>query len=287
MIEIKNLSFGYNKNNLLFDDLNFEVEPGKIYGILGKNAAGKTSLLHLMIGLLASYDGSITAFDEIPKKRTPFFLNKIYYLPERFNVPKVPVKEYVKLHKPFYTCFNTDVFDDCISTFGIECSKKLSSMSFGEQKKVLISFALATCSSVILFDEPTNGLDIPGKSTFNKLILKYVTEDQSVLIATHQVKDLQNIIDPIIILDNGKVVINSSRELIDDKIAFYFTRKLIEEENAIYSERTPGGHLIIAERDKFDGDEIKFELSPFFKSVLKDTSTYQKILNSDGEDNEK
>jgi len=107
------------------------------------------------------------------------------------------------------------------------------------------------------------------------------------LIATHQVKDLQNIIDPIIILDSGKVVINSPRELIDDRIAFYFTRKLVDDNNVIYSERTPGGYLIIAERDKFDGDEIKFELSPFFKSVLKDTDTYQKILKNSGDDNEK
>ncbi|MCP4179806.1 MAG: ABC transporter ATP-binding protein [bacterium] len=286
MIEIKNLSFGYNKNSLLFDDLNFEVKPGRIYGVLGKNAAGKTSLLHLMIGLLSSYKGTITAFDETPKKRTPSFLNQIYYLPERFYVPKVSVKEYVKLHRPFYSSFAMEIFDDCINSFGVDMSQKISSLSFGEQKKVLISFALATCCSVILLDEPTNGLDIPGKSIFNKLILKYVSEEQSVLIATHQVKDLQNIIDPIIILDRGKVVINSSRELIDDRIAFYFSRKFVEDENIIYSERTPGGHLVIAERDKFDGEEIKFELSPFFKSVSKNTAIYQEILSDEGENNE-
>ena len=181
MIQIENLSFGYSKKKLLYKDLSLSIAEGSIYGLLGKNGAGKSTFLKNLIGLLFPLNGSITVNGYSPKKRLPAFLETIYLIPEEVNVPPLTMHEYKKLFAPFYPNFNDEHFFDYLKQLEVNEEGKLNALSFGQQKKFIIAFALACNTKVLLLDEPTNGLDIPSKIRFRKLISSVFTEDKIIL----------------------------------------------------------------------------------------------------------
>ncbi|MDC7125321.1 MAG: ABC transporter ATP-binding protein, partial [Spirochaetales bacterium] len=249
MLEVKNLEFSYAKKKL-FDDLNLKIGSG-LYGLLGKNGAGKSSLLKLMSGELYPSAGCCSAMGFDASKRIPEMLSEIYFLPEEFAFPGITGNEYVKLYSPFYPRFSMEFFSDCVEEFDIDSGKKLGSMSYGQRKKFMISFGLASWSKILLLDEPTNGLDIPSKSQFRRLAAAGASDDRVILISTHQVRDVENLIDPVLIVDNGKIVFNHSMEEITDNISF----RLLDEEpsgkNVIYYEKSLGGYFTaFAERSE-------------------------------------
>ena len=182
MIEIQNLSFGYKKRKLLYKNLNLKLESGSIYGLLGKNGAGKSTLLKNFIGLLFPKGGSISVNGFEPKKRWPSFLETIYFIPEEVYVPALTVEAYKNLFSPFYPSFNEQQFYGYLDQLDVKDKGKLNSLSFGQQKKFIIAFALACNTKVLLLDEPTNGLDIPSKIKFRKLISGVFTDDKIIFI---------------------------------------------------------------------------------------------------------
>lgn len=220
MIEIKNLSFGYQKNKLLFKDLNLNLKQGHIYGLLGKNGAGKTSLLKNIAGLVYPISGKCNINGHIPAKREPSFLKDIFYLPEEIYVPDTTAGGFVKGTAPFYPNFNHQQYAQYLQDFEVPLSAKLNQLSLGQQKKFMISFALACNTSVLIMDEPTNGLDIPSKAKFRKIIAGAFTENQLILISTHQVKDLENLIDSVLILNQQQIVLNKSNEELSNVLNF-------------------------------------------------------------------
>ncbi|MBC7689365.1 MAG: ABC transporter ATP-binding protein, partial [Aquabacterium sp.] len=220
MIQINNLSFGYDKKKLLYEGLSLNIEPGSIYGLLGKNGAGKSTLLKNMIGLLFPTKGSIAVNGFTPKKRLPSFLETIYFIPEEVYVPPLTVSNYMKLFSPFYPHFDEAKFATYLEQLDVKDKGKLNTLSFGQQKKFIIAFALACNTKVLLLDEPTNGLDIPSKIRFRKLISAVFSEDKMIFISTHQIRDLDNLIDKVIIVDNGQLLLNASISDIADKLCF-------------------------------------------------------------------
>jgi ABC-2 type transport system ATP-binding protein len=186
---------------------------------LGKNGAGKTTLLKIMAGLLFPMGGKAT-FDGIDiTKREPGFLEEIFFLPEEFYLPPVTGEVFTSLRSPLYPHFDEVLFREFIKDFDVDITKKLNSLSFGQKKKFLLSFGLATGTKIIIMDEPTNALDIPSKTILRKNIAKAMNEDRTILISTHQVKDVENLIDPIIVLENGKIVFNQSIESISNNLS--------------------------------------------------------------------
>jgi len=220
MIEIKSLSFGYQKNKLLFKDLNLNLKQGHIYGLLGKNGAGKTSLLKNIAGLVYPISGKCNINGHNPAKREPSFLKDIFYLPEEIYVPDTTASGFVKGTAPFYPNFNHEQHAQYLQDFEVPLSAKLNQLSLGQQKKFMISFALACNTSVLIMDEPTNGLDIPSKAKFRKIIAGAFTENQLILISTHQVKDLENLIDSVLILNQQQIVLNKSNEELSNVLNF-------------------------------------------------------------------
>ena len=170
MIQIKNLSFGYNRKKLLYKNLTLTLEAGSIYGLLGKNGAGKSTLLKNLIGLLFPTGGSISVNGFAPKKRLPSFLETIYLIPEEVYVPSLTIHQYKNLFSPFYPGFDEKKFFNYLEQLDVKEHGKLNTLSFGQQKKFIIAFAFACNTKVLLLDEPTNGLDIPSKIRFRKLI---------------------------------------------------------------------------------------------------------------------
>ncbi len=257
MLEVKQLSFNYSKKKL-FNELNLEVQPG-LFGLLGKNGAGKSTLLKLMSGELFPGSGECKTMGFEASRRIPEMLSEIYYLPEEFDLPSMTGTQYVESYAPFYPKFSMDFFKDCASEFEIYPGGKLGAMSYGQRKKFMISFGLATWSSILLLDEPTNGLDIPSKSQFRRLAAAGAADDRIILISTHQVRDMENLIDPIIILENGKIIFNHSMEEITEHMSFSVADSEPVGEDVVYYEKVLGGYLTAYSRKDDDGRAIDLE----------------------------
>ena len=210
MLEINKICFGYEGVRGLFKDLDLQLKAGSIYGLLGKNGAGKTTLLKLIAGMLFPDGGNCNVLGFTPQHRLPQFLQEIYFIPEEFYVPPISADIYVNLYAPFYSNFDHKIFQDAINEFGLSTDKELTTLSYGQKKKFLVVFGLATNCKFLLLDEPTNGLDIPSKSQFRKLLATMLTKDKAFIIATHQVRDLETLIDTVVILDEGKIIFNQS-----------------------------------------------------------------------------
>jgi ABC-2 type transport system ATP-binding protein len=259
MIEIENLSFGYKRKKLLYKNLNLKLGAGSIYGLLGKNGAGKSTLLKNFIGLLFPKVGSISVNGFTPKKRWPSFLETIYFIPEEVYVPALTIEGYKNLFSPFYPTFNEEQFYDYLEQLDVKDKGKLNSLSFGQQKKFIIAFALACNTRVLLLDEPTNGLDIPSKIKFRKLIASIFTDDKIIFISTHQIRDLDNLIDRVIIVDNGELLLNESIKEISDKLCFKSVSELPEMGKVLYAEDSLKGHAVVMENTKHEDSKVNLE----------------------------
>lgn len=245
MIKIKNLSFYYKKKSPLFNDFSLELEIGRIVGLLGKNGAGKSTLLSLIAGLIQPISGEINVNGFVPFNRNPNFLANIYMVPEEFSFPHVSIATYVKAFSPLYPAFNHEKLKAIFDEFEIQPSSNLNKLSHGQRKKFLIAFALATNCKVMVLDEPTNGLDIPSKSQFRKILVSSITDEQLILISTHQVKDIDTIIDKVVVIDEGSIIYNENTEEITQKLFFETVTSIAEKDNVLYSEKCPLGYRIV------------------------------------------
>lgn len=279
MINITNLSFDYGKKHPLFDSLSIKIPEGNIYGLLGKNGAGKTTLLKIISGLLFPKAGMVDAFGYEPKNRRPDFLADICIIPEELFVPKhVNGTTYIKRYAPFYPKFDANQFDNYLKTFDIPMDKKLTELSYGQKKKFLLCFGIACNTRLLILDEPTNGLDIPSKSQFRSLLAGAMTDDRTVIISTHQVRDMANLIDPIIILEDGEIVFQQSLEEVTRQLYFEAVSSVELPEDVIYSERIPGGHYIVTENK--NGYDSEVDLEVLFNAVTSNRSMMNVLFSN-------
>ena len=278
MIKIENLSFSYRKNQNLFDQLNLSLPSGSIFGLLGKNGAGKSTLLKIISGLLFPRQGKISVAGFQPKDRYPKFLSEIYLITEEFNLPALSMECFVRLYSPFYPRFNHDLFNDYIYELRIPREQKLSAMSYGQKKNFLLSFGLATDCKLLLLDEPTNGLDIPSKSHFRKIVANAIHEDRSFIISTHQVRDMENLIDPVIILDEGKIIFFQDYEQISKKLAVSRQTELPDSAGVVYYESSLGGYTVVKENTS--GKETRINLEQLFNAVTGNKGKINEIFKS-------
>ncbi len=223
MLSINDLSFSYNKHvGDLFHGLSLELNAGNVYGLLGKNGSGKTTLINLMCGLLTPKSGEVTLDDVNVRARLPKTMSDLFLVPEEFDLPNLSLKRYASINAPFYPNFSMDDMQRYLDIFdmGGDMNVKLHSLSMGQKKKVLLAFAFATNTRVLIMDEPTNGLDIPSKSQFRKLVTTGMTDDKMMLISTHQVRDISEILDHVTILDQSRVLLNVSITNVMSRLAF-------------------------------------------------------------------
>jgi ABC-2 type transport system ATP-binding protein len=277
MISIENLHFSYPKKEI-FGGLNLHIKQGYIYGLLGKNGTGKSTLLSNIAGLLFPGGGKIKVLDYNPTDRRPAFLQEIFMIPEEFYLPDISIPKFVKFTAPFYRRFNEELFNGYLKEFDIPYRSHLQSLSYGQKKKVLISFGLALNTSLLLMDEPTNGLDIEGKSQFRKIIAGAFDEKKSIIISSHQVKDLENLIDRVIILDSGEIVLNESLQRIASKLLFKITFDPSEIAWAFYSEPLLSGSAVVV--SNIGGEESKIDLELLYKATLANSQLIQSIFKT-------
>lgn len=264
MIEIKDLAFSYGKTPIL-KSITTTLEEGRIYGLLGENGVGKTTLLTLLCGLKKVCSGSITTDGENPFDRTPTLLQNQFYLPDEVLPVAMKAECFAKERGAFWPDYDHAKFLEIMKEFENDPAKKMNQMSAGQLKKTYISLALACGCKYIFMDEPTNGLDIPSKTQFRSAIMKYTSDDSTIVISTHQVRDLENIIDPIIILDRQDVLLNASAEEITSKLYFDYGTQLHPE--SLYSEQLPGGFIQVYPNTT--GEDSKINVEALFNAVHK------------------
>lgn len=264
MIEIKDLAFSYGKTPIL-KSITTTLEEGRIYGLLGENGVGKTTLLTLLCGLKKVCSGSITTDGENPFDRTPTLLQNQFYLPDEVLPVAMKAECFAKERGAFWPDYDHAKFLEIMKEFENDPAKKMNQMSAGQLKKTYISLALACGCKYIFMDEPTNGLDIPSKTQFRSAIMKYTPDDSTIVISTHQVRDLENIIDPIIILDRQDVLLNASVEEITSKLYFDYGTQLHPE--SLYSEQLPGGFIQVYPNTT--GEDSKINVEALFNAVHK------------------
>jgi len=266
MVFLENIIFAYNRKKPLFNGLSLKLEQGNIYGLLGRNGAGKTTLLKLIAGLVFPQSGRCMQNGFEAQDRIPEALEKVYILPEEFELPPIRISRYIDLNAPFYSNFDRGKFGRLSEEFQLDPAKKLNQFSYGQKKKFLLAFGLSTNARLMLMDEPTNGLDIPSKSQFRKVIAASMEPDQIIVISTHQVRDLQSLIDPVVIMDEGKIIFNRGVEEISKKLLFEPHHKASEGEKILYSEEVFGGSAALLANSS--GGESHIDLELLFNAVV-------------------
>ena len=258
MISLKSVNYSYKNQPPLFENLSIDLVPGKIIGLLGKNGSGKTSLLKLISGLLFQKSGDLTVLDHQPRNRSPFLLENIFLIPEEIYLPAITIDQYIKANSPFYPKFDLNQMADLLEECELFRNQSIQALSFGQKKKFLITFALATKCKLLLLDEPTNGLDIPSKGVFRKMVAGSLDQDQLVIVSTHQVKDVENLIDSVLILDSGAIILNMDIDALSSQLQFT-KRKSLDGMQVLYSEETLGGYNVIS-RETTESSSIDMEL---------------------------
>ena len=278
MIEVENLSFRYGKRRAkVLEDFSMKLDKGSVYGLLGKNGTGKSTLLYLMAGLLRPQTGKVYYKGVDVKKRYPDTLQDMFLVPEEFALPNVSLKQYVKLNAPFYPNFSDELLNACLRDFDMNEDIHLGELSMGQKKKAFMCFALATNTSLLMMDEPTNGLDIPSKSQFRKVIASGMSDDKAVIISTHQVRDIDSLLDHVLIMDGSELLLNESVASICDKL--YFVEQCMNESvgDALYMQPSVQGYSVILPNTY--GEESKMNLEVLFNAMLAERVKMQAMFN--------
>ncbi len=265
MIDINHLSFGYSSRRMLYNDLTLTLKAGSIYGLLGKNGAGKSTLLKNIAGLLRPTGGQIRVFGELPYRRRPAFLQKIYIIPEEVYTPAISINRYLTLFSPFYPGFSMEDFNRYMSIFEVDPAAHLKRLSLGQRKKFIIAFAVACNTDLLILDEPTNGLDIPSKTQFRKLISGAMNDSRIVIISTHQTRDLENLIDSVLVVNEGQLLLSAGMQEVGSRLLFEVVPDPAYIDNVLFSEYTIGGYGVV--RANTEGLETRVNLEYLFHAV--------------------
>ena len=265
MISVNNINFKYaGQKRLVFDDFSLKLEENRIYGLLGKNGTGKSTLLYLLSGLLRPTAGSVSCDGIATYKRQAEMLSRIFLVTEEFELPAIHLSEYVKLYKSFYPQFSEEILKGCLADFDLPEDVHLGKLSMGQRKKAYIAFAMATNTRYLLMDEPTNGLDIPSKSQFRKVIARHMTEERTVVVSTHQVHDVEQM------LDQRSVLLNASMQEIQDQYTFEYRTPQQMDDSVLYAEPTLQGNAVICRRQEGDAEtQVNLELLFNYKTQVR------------------
>jgi ABC-2 type transport system ATP-binding protein len=234
MITIQDLTFWYSKKNEVFENLDLELEAGHIYGLLGKNGAGKTTLLKLICGLSFPKSGKVEVDKQIPGNRMPSLLADIFFVPEEISLPSLTSKKFADIYSGFYPKFDPEQFREFLGKFEVNSDMKFTRMSHGQKRKAMMAFALAVNTRYLFLDEPSNGFDIPSKAAFRSVLASTFSEEKTIILSTHMVRDLETMIDRVLILEDHRIILNQEA---DQNLESLFNASVsIPETSSFYSE---------------------------------------------------
>ena len=267
MITVENLSFKYGRRRpAVFDDFSLRLGTGRIYGLLGRNGTGKSTLLYLLSGLLFPQQGAVRFRGADVARRRPEELSDIFLVPEEFSLPGVTLSRYVELNRPFYPRFSDELLTRCLHDFDLAPDLHLGRLSMGQKKKAFMSFALATGTSLLLMDEPTNGLDIPSKSQFRRVVSGCMTDERTIVVSTHQVRDVDALLDHVVVLEGSRVLLDSSTADVCARLCFEERPMGAALGDVLYEQPSMGGHAVVTRNP--GGKETPLNLELLFNALL-------------------
>lgn len=278
MIRIENISFAYRKGRKqVFRNFHADLNLGGIYGLLGKNGSGKSTLLQLMAGLITPSEGRILLDDKDMRNRSVTSLQKLFLVPEEFSMPAVSLDQYVRYMAPFYPRFSAETLKRALDCFELSEELHLERLSMGQRKKAFVSFALAANTEWLFLDEPTNGLDIPGKSQFRKILVQEMNDERGVVISTHQVLDVEHLLDRVLVIDQGQMLLQKTVEEICDTISFVRTSDPELLRRAIYQMPSLQGTSALLSNE--DGRESNLDLELLFNALMEKREEVCKLFS--------
>lgn len=278
MLKVNDCTFSYSRRKEpVLKNFSLEIAEGGVYGLLGSNGAGKSTLLYLIAGLLNPDSGDVTLNGINTRLRRPETVSEIFIVPEEFDFPSLTLEKFVELNKPFYPRFSYDEMLENLAIFELTPNLNVSKLSMGQKKKVALSFAMATNTRVLILDEPTNGLDIPGKAAFRRYISRAVSDERIFIISTHQVRDVAQLLDHVLIVDNRQVLFDHSIAEIQSRLKFVETldRNLIN--SALYASNSLGGSALVL--PNLDGNDTEINLELLFEFAHDDPQGLNAIFN--------
>ncbi len=267
MINLQNVTFGYNgtAGHMVFTDLSLSIEAGHIYGLLGKNGVGKSTLFRLITGVNPATSGTVETMGFSPFERDPKMLSEIYMIPEALPEPPMSIAKFAELYGVFYPRFDLERMMTFLSTFEVDPNQKISSMSLGQRKKAMIAFGLSTNTQILLMDEPTNGLDIPSKRMFRDCLEQIKSPDRVIMISTHLVRDLEELIDAVIVVHDTNVALCDT---VKNLTAKYHFGEIQTPENAIYSERVGANYYGVTVVKEGEQPDKRLDLEVLFNAAI-------------------
>lgn len=278
MIQFSDLYFGYSNAKPLYSALNLSMQAGSIYGLLGKNGAGKSTLLKIMAGLVYPQKGQIEVLGANPIKRQPSFLEQVFFIPEEIDTPNIDVLDFAAEHLPFYPKFNFEQFKNHLAELEVPLTN-LNAMSFGQKKKVWIALGLAANTALLILDEPTNGLDIPSKRKLRKIMAANIHDERCIVISTHQVRDLDSLIDRILLVDEGEVIANAGTDEITDKLVFKQVGNQEYLEEPLYAENNLMGQLVVMKRSE-EESATRMDIELFFNAGIANKKAFKQLFKN-------
>lgn len=285
MIRIENISFAYRKGRKqVFRNFHADLNLGGIYGLLGKNGSGKSTLLQLMAGLISPSDGRVLLDDKDMRNRSVTSLQKLFLVPEEFSMPAVSLDQYVRYMAPFYPRFSAETLKRALDCFELSEELHLERLSMGQRKKAFVSFALAANTEWLFLDEPTNGLDIPGKSQFRKILVQEMNDERGVIISTHQVLDVEHLLDHVLVIDQGQMLLQKSVEEICEILSFVRTSEPEVLRRAIYQMPSLQGMSALLPND--DGRESSLDLELLFNALMEKREEVCRLFSAPNRSNQ-
>ncbi|MBQ8228080.1 MAG: ABC transporter ATP-binding protein [Clostridia bacterium] len=206
ILEIKNLKKSYGSHQVL-RGVSYNIEPGKIVGLLGPNGCGKTSMIKSIVGLINDYEGEILVNGEKPGVNSK---NDIAYLPEKNYLPAwMTPKAAINYMADFYKNFNKDKAYELLRTFDLDEKQKIKTMSKGQQEKVQLLLVMSREAKLYILDEPLGGVDPVARDFIMETIMKNHLANSTILLSTHLIYDIEGILDRVVMIKNGVLAANT------------------------------------------------------------------------------
>ena len=237
MITFNNLCYRYPKGPKALSDITAAISPG-IHLLLGENGTGKTTLLHIIAGLLYPTAGSVEVDGMSPRLRQPALLKQIFFLGDDMTLPGGTALAFAHTAAKAYAGFDAGLLADYLARFGLTGRERLDRLSLGNRRKSLIAVALALRTQVLLLDEPANGLDIGSKETLGRMLAEAAGDDRTIIVSTHVTHDFHNIFDGVIALRRNRLQLAAT--LTDILSAVAFTAGMIPPVEAIFTHQSAG-----------------------------------------------
>ncbi len=214
LVSCKNVTKRYG-NKMALNNISLEIEPGKIIGLLGPNGSGKTTLIKILSGLLTVNDGEVVISGNNIGPKTK---KVVSYLPERTYInPHLSVKDMIDFFADFYSDFDSQRAYDMLTRLNINYNDRIKSMSKGTREKVQLILVMSRKADLYLLDEPIGGVDPAARDYILNTIITNYDENASVIISTHLISDIENILDDVIFIKNGDIVLHSSPDEIREQ----------------------------------------------------------------------